>query len=341
MLRLVGLGKAYPGFTLSVSLEVGSQQTLALLGPSGSGKSTLLRLVAGLKTPDAGQLWLDGRPLTTLPPEERQVGFVFQDYALFPHLSVAENIAFGLREARWDNHRIRGRVAELLDLTHLEPHARKRPHQLSGGERQQVALARALDNRPGVLLLDEPLGALDLKLRQELLPELRSILRQAQVPTMVVTHDQSEAFVVAEQVAIMQAGRIVQYGSPEMLFNKPKRYWTASFLGHRNLLSPEQSLLLGLPVLPHLLPQEAIGLGQGDEARVVERIFKGFTVALELAWRGQRLYLEGPETGLYPGDTTRVGIDWSRVVALEADAPGSEVITQGHTADTKGSGSKP
>lgn len=319
MLRLVGLRKTYPGFALSVSLEVRPGQTLALLGPSGSGKSTLLRLIAGLEAPDEGQVWLDQTELTALTPEARQVGFVFQDYALFPHLSVTENIAFGLREARWRNTRIRERVAELLELTHLTPHAHKRPDQLSGGERQRVALARALAHHPRVLLLDEPLGALDLKLRQELLMELREILHQTQVPTLVVTHDQSEAFVLAVQVAILRGGSIVQVGSPEQLFHQPKNRWIATFLGHRNLLSAELSRQMGLPAQPHLLPQEAITLGQGEEVRVQERVFKGFTVALELDWRNQKLYLEGPEPGLYPGDKTRIGIDWSRVVALEEE----------------------
>lgn len=319
MLRLEGLQKTYPGFALSVSLEVHPGQTLALLGPSGSGKSTLLRLVAGLEVPDAGQVWLDETELTPLAPEARQVGFVFQDYALFPHLSVSENIAFGLREARWDSARIRKRVAELLDLTHLSPHAHKRPEQLSGGERQRVALARALAHGPRVLLLDEPLGALDLKLRQELLLELRAILRQTAVPTIVVTHDQSEAFVIAHHVTLLREGAVVQQGAPEQLFNRPKNPWVATFLGHRNVLTARQSQQMGLPTRPHLLPQEALTLGEGEEARVQERIFKGFTVALELAWRGQKLYWEGPEPGLYPGQTACIRVDWSKVVAMQEE----------------------
>jgi len=232
-------------------------------------------------------------------------------------MTVEQNIAFGLREARWDNLRSRERVEELLDLTHLEPHAHKRPDQLSGGERQRVALARALANRPSLLLLDEPLGALDLKLRQELLLDLRAILHQSKVPTIVVTHDQSEAFVLAEQVAILRGGSVVQLGSTELVFNQPRNRWVAAFLGHHNLLTSEHSRQLGLPASPHLLPQEAIELGQGEEVRVQGRIFKGFTVALELAWRGQKLHLEGPELGLFPGDTAQVRINWSRVVQLE------------------------
>jgi putative spermidine/putrescine transport system ATP-binding protein len=139
------------------------------------------------------------------------------------------------------------------------------------------------------------------------------------VPTIVVTHDQSEAFVIAHQVTLLRDGTLVQQGAPEQLFNRPKNPWVATFLGHRNLLSAEQSRQMGLPARPHLLPQEAIALGQGEEAQVLERIFKGFTVALELAWRGQKLYLEGQELGLYPGDIVRIGIDWSKVVAMEEE----------------------
>ncbi|RIH82899.1 Spermidine/putrescine import ATP-binding protein PotA [Meiothermus luteus] len=320
MLELVGLRKTYPGFALSLSLAVSPGQTLALLGPSGSGKTTLLRLIAGLEAPEAGQVWLGTTDLTPLPPEARGVGFVFQDYALFPHLSVYENIAFGLREARWEAQQVRARVAELLELTHLEPHAQKRPHQLSGGERQRVALARALAPRPRVLLLDEPLGALDLKLRWELLWELRAILRQVRVPTLVVTHDHAEAFALAEQVALLREGRVVQQGTPERLYRRPKTLWVAAFLGQRNLFSPKESLELGLPARPHLLPQEAIGLGEGEEAQVQERTFKGPTVVLELRWRGHRLFWEGPEPGLYPGDRVGVRIDWSKAVPLEEEA---------------------
>ncbi|RDI96016.1 ABC transporter ATP-binding protein [Meiothermus sp. QL-1] len=327
MLRLEGLRKTYPGFSLLVWLEVGAEETLALLGPSGSGKTTLLRLVAGLETPEAGEIWLGDTPLGPLPPEARRVGLVFQDYALFPHLSVYENIAFGLREARWPAQRIRERVAELLEWVRLEAHAQKRPHQLSGGERQRVALARALAAEPRVLLLDEPLGALDLKLRQELLWELRALLRRVRVPALVVTHDQAEAFALADRVAILREGRLVQQGTPEALYRRPKDAWVARFLGQRNLLSPEASRQVGLPERFHLVPPEAIVLGRGEEARVQERLFKGPTVALEFLWRGQRLYWEGPEQGLYPGDRVLLWVDWSRVVGLE-EGPGLPVSTE-------------
>ncbi len=193
--------KAFPGFRLSVGLSVAEGETLALLGPSGSGKSTLLKLVAGLLRPDGGFVRFGGEDLTPLPPERRRVGFLFQDYALFPHLTVAENIAFGLVEARWPKGAREARVAELLERMELTPHAGKRPKELSGGEQQRVALARALAPRPRLLLLDEPLGALDLRLREELLFFLRKTLKEEGVTTLLVTHDQGEAFLLAHRVA--------------------------------------------------------------------------------------------------------------------------------------------
>lgn len=316
MLRLQNLSKSYPGFELEASLEVATGQTVALLGPSGSGKSTLLRIVAGLETPDSGQVWLGQTELSGLPTEQRGVGMVFQDYALFPHLSVAENIAFGLREARWERPRADARVEELLALTHLGPHLRKRPGELSGGERQRVALARALANLPQVLLLDEPLGALDLKLREELLLELRGILRQTAIPTLVVTHDQSEAFILAQQVALMRAGRIVQVDSPERLYHHPRDVWTAHFLGHKNILSGQTSLRLGLPDQPHLLPLSSLELGSGEEAEVLDRVFMGAQVGLWLGWQGIKLYWEGNDVGLQSGQTTQIRVDVSKAVAL-------------------------
>lgn len=284
-----------------------------MLGPSGSGKSTLLRLIAGLEAPEVGEIWLDGSEITFLAPEARRVGLVFQDYALFPHLSVWENIAFGLREARWDGASIRQRLTELLDLTHLGPHAQKRPHQLSGGERQRVALARALASRPRLLLLDEPLGALDLKLRNELLWELRAILRQTEVPTIVVTHDQSEAFVIADQVALLRNGAVVQTGSPEQLFRNPKNAWVAGFLGHRNLLSAQQSQQVGLPARPHLLPPEAITLGHGEEARVEERVLRVLWWAS--SWSGEAVGCtwRAPSWGFalaIPSSYRSIGLRW-------------------------------
>jgi putative spermidine/putrescine transport system ATP-binding protein len=327
MLRLEHLRKTFPPFTLGVErLEVGDGEILGLIGPSGSGKSTLLRLIAGLELPDQPEpgalspqprISLDETDLLPLPPERRGVGMVFQDYALFPHLSVWENIAFGLREAHWERDRLERRVSELLELTHLGPQAKKRPQALSGGERQRVALARALANLPGVLLLDEPLGALDRELREELLPELGEVLRRAGVLTLVVTHDQSEAFALADRVAVLRAGRIVRVDPPERLYNHPRDRWTAAFLGHKNLLGPEQSRLLGLPGRHYLLPNRALHLGTGEPATVLERLFLGSRTVLRLEWRSVLLHWEGTESEARPDQTVLLSLDLSRAVALE------------------------
>ena len=308
----LSLEKAFPGFRLSVA----EGETLALLGPSGSGKSTLLRLVAGLLKPDRGFVRFLGEDLTPLPPERRKVGFLFQDYALFPHLTVEENVAFGLVEARWPREAREGRVRELLKRMELTPHARKRPQELSGGEQQRVALARALAPRPRLLLLDEPLGALDLRLREELLFFLRRTLKEEGVTTLLVTHDQGEAFLLAHRVALLREGRLVQVGRPEEVYARPKDPWAARFLGHKNLLSPGESQALGLPPKAHLLPPRALALGGSLEGVVEERLFFGPRVGLWVRVRGVRLYLEAPE-GPEEGAPIALRLDPAQAVPLE------------------------
>ncbi|GGM97109.1 ABC transporter ATP-binding protein [Thermus composti] len=315
MLEL-SLEKAFPGFRLALELGVAEGEVLALLGPSGSGKSTLLKLVAGLLAPDRGFIRFRGEDLTPLPPERRGVGFLFQDYALFPHLTVAENIAFGLVEARWPKVAREARVEELLKRMELTPHARKRPQELSGGEKQRVALARALAPRPRLLLLDEPLGALDLRLREELLFFLRRTLREEGVTTLLVTHDQGEAFLLAHRVALLREGRLVQVGTPEEVYARPKDAWTARFLGHKNLLSPGESARLGLPPHLHLLPPKAMALGGPWRGVVEERLFFGGRVGLWVRVQGVRLYLEvqeGPPEGAEVG----LHLDLAQAVTLE------------------------
>lgn len=326
MLGVEEVRKSYPGFALEATLEVPPGQTLALLGPSGSGKSTLLRLVAGLETPDAGRIAFGETDLTGLPPERREVGLVFQDYALFPHLTVWENIAFGLKERRWERSRIEARVREMIELTHLIPHAHKRPDQLSGGERQRVALARALAPEPRLLLLDEPLGALDLRLREELLLELRDLLNHTPVTAIVVTHDQAEAFLLADRVAVMREGRVVQADTPERLYARPKDGWTAQFLGHKNVLGAQESRVLGLPEVPHLVPLSALEIAAGsdareNDARVLERLFYGSRVGLWLEFRGLRLYWEGADPGLEEGQTTGLKIRLEQAWPLPEKEP--------------------
>ena len=312
----LALEKRFPGFQLALDLTVREGEVLALLGPSGSGKSTLLKLIAGLFSPDRGFVRFRGQDLTPLPPERRGVGFLFQDYALFPHLTVAENIAFGLVEARWPGKEREARVKELLERMELTPHAQKRPQELSGGEQQRVALARALAPRPRLLLLDEPLGALDLRLREELLFFLRRTLRAEGVTTLVVTHDQGEAFLLAHRVALLRQGRLVQVGLPEEVYARPKDLWTARFLGHKNLLSPEESQALGLPAKPHLLLPKALRLGGGQPGVVEERLFFGNRVGLWVRLGKVRLYLaalEGPPEGAQ----VHLHLDLSQAVPLE------------------------
>jgi ABC-type Fe3+/spermidine/putrescine transport system ATPase subunit len=220
----------------SVSFEVHAGETLALLGPSGCGKSTLLNVIAGLEEPDQGQIFWKGQRLAGVAAHQRGFGLMFQDYALFPHLSVARNIAFGLEVGREDPSTIQERVGELLQLVGLEDYAQRGPDTLSGGEQQRVALARALAPGPHLLMLDEPLGALDRALRDELLVELRRILQQIHQTALYVTHDQEEAFSIADRVAVMRAGQVVQIGTPRAIYTGPQNEFVARFLGFTNFL---------------------------------------------------------------------------------------------------------
>ncbi|MFO7544888.1 MAG: ABC transporter ATP-binding protein [Trueperaceae bacterium] len=218
-----------------VTLSLADGETLALLGPSGCGKSTLLRLTAGLEPPDAGRVVLDGQDVTNVPPQRRRFGMVFQDYALFPHLDVERNVAFGLVERRRPPEERRRRTAALLDLVGLAGLERRRVTELSGGQQQRVALARALAPDPSVLLLDEPLSNLDEALRATLKEELREILGELDTHAIYVTHDQTEAFTIADRVAVMRQGSIVQVGTREELLERPASVWLARFLGHENV----------------------------------------------------------------------------------------------------------
>jgi sulfate transport system ATP-binding protein len=218
-----------------VSIDVPGGSLLALLGPSGSGKTTLLRVIAGLESADAGTVLYEDEEVTGRPARDRNVGFVFQHYALFRHMTVAENVAFGLRVRGWPRARVRQRVAELLALVRLEGFENRRPGQLSGGQRQRVALARALAPEPRVLLLDEPFGALDARVRQELRQWLRDLHRQVPCTTVLVTHDQEEAFEVADRVVVMNSGRVEQAGSPLEVFERPASPFVMGFLGAVNV----------------------------------------------------------------------------------------------------------
>jgi spermidine/putrescine transport system ATP-binding protein len=219
-----------------LTVEIPQGSFFALLGPSGCGKTTTLRMIGGFDEPDAGTIYLDDRPVTGLPPYKRDVNTVFQSYALFPHLTIFENVAFGLRRKGLKGPQLDGRVREILGLVDLAGVERRKPRQLSGGQQQRVALARALVNRPQVLLLDEPLGALDLKLRKQMQLELKALQHDMGITFVHVTHDQDEAMTMADQIAVMNKGRIEQLGSPAELYERPRTAFVARFLGASNLL---------------------------------------------------------------------------------------------------------
>ena len=219
-----------------VSLGLKKGEFFSLLGPSGCGKTTMLRLAAGFEEPDAGRVFLDGRDITGLPPEKRKVNTIFQSYALFPHLTVRDNIGFGLAIAKRPKAEIRAEVGRMLELIRMGDQADAKPGQLSGGQRQRVAVARALINRPDVLLLDEPLAALDLKLRQKMLIELDLIHDQVGITFLYVTHDQAEAMSLSDRIAVMDAGRIEQVGTPAEIYESPRTSFVAAFIGDTNFL---------------------------------------------------------------------------------------------------------
>jgi putative spermidine/putrescine transport system ATP-binding protein len=232
-----------------------------MLGPSGSGKTTCLRMIAGFERPDSGRVELGGDDVTGVPPNERDVNTVFQDYALFPHMSVGQNVEYGLRVKRRPAAERRERVAEALALVRLEGFEPRRPDQLSGGQRQRVALARALVNRPRVLLLDEPLGALDLKLRQQLQVELKRIQSEVGITFIYVTHDQDEALSMSDRVAVMDRGRVLQVGAPNEVYDEPGSDFVAGFVGVSNLLELEVESLAG--------GVAGLRLGAGDRVQAV------------------------------------------------------------------------
>ncbi len=236
--RLEGIRKAFGGreAVTGVTLDLRRGEVFSLLGPSGCGKTTLLRIAAGLEAPDSGRVFLDGHDITAQPPERRRINTVFQSYALFPHMTVRENIAFGPRVAGRRGPEVGAEVDRMLGLVGLEGHADARPKQMSGGERQRVALARALINRPEVLLLDEPLAALDRKLRQRMLLELDRIHEEVGITFLYVTHDQEEAMSLSDRIAVMSAGRVEQVGAPGEVYERPASRFVAEFIGDTNLV---------------------------------------------------------------------------------------------------------
>ena len=279
MISAKNLSKSYGDFVAldDVSVDVQPGALTALLGPSGSGKSTLLRIIAGLETPDEGTVTLAGEDVTTVPPQERDVGFVFQHYAAFKHMTVRENVAFGLKVRKRPRAEIRTRVDELLELVQLAGLAERFPAQLSGGQRQRMALARALAVEPKVLLLDEPFGALDARVRKELRAWLRRLHDEVHVTTIFVTHDQEEAMEISDQIVLMNRGRVEQVGGPRDLYEHPETEFVMTFVGPANRLGDSY-------VRPHDLEIRAEPNGEESQEATVKRIVHlGFEVRVELA----------------------------------------------------------
>jgi ABC-type Fe3+/spermidine/putrescine transport system ATPase subunit len=286
-LRVQGIEKEYEDQPLlcGISFELAAGETLCLLGSSGSGKSTLLRIIAGIESADAGQVFWNGEDLSDVPTHLRHFGLMFQDYALFPHLNVADNIAFGLRMQNTQPAEIRQRVKDALEQVNLVGFEKRNVSELSGGEKQRVALARALAPSPRLLMLDEPLAALDRALRQQLQEELRNLLHQTNIPTIYVTHDQEEALALGDRLALLHEGQIVQMGAPEEVYRMPRNRWVAEFLGMENLLPARVSQSQPLTVTTAFgdlaaTASAGLKLQKGDEVQIV-LLPTGVTIAEE------------------------------------------------------------
>jgi spermidine/putrescine transport system ATP-binding protein len=241
-IKIKNVTKIFDGYfkaVNNVSLEINSGELFSFLGPSGCGKTTLLRMIAGFEVPTTGQILIGDEDITFLPPYKRPVNTVFQNYSLFPHMTVFENVAFGLKIKKLPKDEIKDRVFEMLKVVKMESEVNKFPSQISGGQKQRVAIARALINKPKVLLLDEPLAALDLKLRQHMLIELQNIHDVVGITFIYVTHDQSEAISISDRLAVMNEGKIIQFGTPDEIYEKPKTIFAANFIGDTNLISAE------------------------------------------------------------------------------------------------------
>jgi sulfate transport system ATP-binding protein len=301
-----GVSKSFGGTPVleDVSVSIRSGSLAALLGPSGGGKSTLLRVIAGLEAPDRGNIIIGGVDATSLPPQRRNVGFVFQHYAAFKHMTVRGNVAFGLEVRKRPKAEVRRRVDELLELVHLERFAERYPAQLSGGQRQRMALARALAVEPEVLLLDEPFGALDAQVRRELRAWLRRLHDDVHVTTVFVTHDQEEAMDVADHIVVLADGRVEQAGSPQEIYDRPSNAFVMGFLGSVTRLD-------GRLWRPHDVAVGPASAVDGVAATVTRVVRLGFEVRVEMAARGEDVWAqvtraEADALGLSVGDEVRL-----------------------------------
>ncbi|MFG3167330.1 ABC transporter ATP-binding protein [Streptomyces sp. NPDC048200] len=306
-IRLQGLRKEFGGATAvaGVDLEIADGEFFSMLGPSGSGKTTVLRMIAGFERPTAGRIELAGQEVTGLAPFERDVHTVFQDYALFPHMTVEQNVAYGLKVRKVPKAERLVRARKALADVRLEGFGRRRPGRLSGGQRQRVALARALVGRPGVLLLDEPLGALDLKLREQMQVELKAIQREVGITFVFVTHDQEEALTMSDRIAVFHQGRIEQVGTPAEIYERPATPFVAGFVGTSNLLEGQSAQqIVGLPGTYSIRPEKIRVLKESAEADEPEHSGTTGTVA----------------EVVYLGDSTRFLVDLDaggRLTALQ------------------------
>jgi spermidine/putrescine transport system ATP-binding protein len=345
-IELVGVEKAFATGSHDVravehvDLRIAEGEFFSMLGPSGCGKTTTLRMIAGFEEPTSGQILLHGRDMVGVPPFRRDVNMVFQQYALFPHMDVFENVAFGLRRKKVDKDEIRRRVAEALSLVELEGREKRKPRQLSGGQQQRVALARALVNRPRALLLDEPLGALDLKLRQAMQLELKRIQREVGITFVYVTHDQEEALTMSDRLVVMNAGRIEQLGSPRELYEHPATRFVANFIGTSNILTGRLERRGDTWALGGLGPDERVLVADAGDTQSGQEV--------ELAVRPEKMVLRSeqdpPPSGqcalrarvtevVYLGTSTqyRTVTDAGQAVAVYRQntsvTPGADVLT--------------
>ena len=339
--RHYGQGEATVRALDDVSLSIRKGEFFTLLGPSGCGKTTLLRLIAGFETPTSGQILLSGKDITNIPPNQRRVNTVFQSYALFPHLSVADNIAFGLEMLGRPKSEIKPRVEEMLELVQLDQMAKRKPAMLSGGQQQRVALARALAPGPEVLLLDEPLSALDLKLRKEMQLELKRLQTETGITFVFVTHDQEEALTMSDRIGVMRAGKLQQVGGPREIYNGPVNRFVADFIGETNFLTGQmangrvtlrtgETLDVAAPgsgeVTLAIRPEQIRIDPDGPlTATLTQTVYFGTDTHCHLALKdGTEVVarLQSPpsgEVGLSPGETLRLAPVPGSVQVLEAD----------------------